>query len=94
MPQLLVDEAASLVPGAVSRWPDIFLRFRRRLRTMVPGAKPGKKTVLLTLTEAQRGEIRQAFDLFDTEGQGASMLCCTTPLCEPLQNSDPRARQA
>ena len=39
---------------------------------------PGKKTVLLTLTEAQRGEIRQAFDLFDTEGQGAS-ICSTAP---------------
>jgi hypothetical protein len=31
------------------------------------GKKPG---VQLTLTEAQRGEIRQAFDLFDSEGQG------------------------
>merc|ERR1712166_1540199 len=37
-------------------------------RTMAP--KPKKKTTLLTLTEAQRGEIRQAFDLFDSEGQG------------------------
>ena len=26
--------------------------------------------VKLELTEAQRGEIRRAFDLFDTEGQG------------------------
>ena len=38
-----------------------------------------KKTTLLTLTEDQRTEIRQAFDLFDSEGQGASMLHCTTP---------------
>tara|TARA_B110001452_G_C14927494_1_gene324331 strand:+ start:86 stop:574 length:489 start_codon:yes stop_codon:yes gene_type:complete len=29
-----------------------------------------KKTITLSLTEQQRGEIRQAFDLFDTEGQG------------------------
>ena len=41
--------------------------------------KPKKKTTLLTLTEDQRTEIRQAFDLFDSEGQGASMLHCTTP---------------
>ncbi len=38
-----------------------------------------KKTTLLTLTEDQRTEIRQAFDLFDSEGQGASTLHCTTP---------------
>ena len=45
---------------------------------VITAMAPGKKTVLLTLTEAQRGEIRQAFDLFDTEGQGAS-ICSTAP---------------
>ena len=44
---------------------------------MAPKAK--KTTTLLTLTEDQRTEIRQAFDLFDSEGQGASLFHCATP---------------
>ena len=43
---------------------------------MAPKAK--KTTTLLTLTEDQRTEIRQAFDLFDSEGQGARP-CSTAP---------------
>ena len=46
-----------------------------------------KKTTLLTLTEDQRTEIRQAFDLFDSEGQGASMLHCTTPQKSAAQDA-------
>ena len=44
---------------------------------MAPKAK--KTTTLLTLTEDQRTEIRQAFDLFDSEGQGVSLFHCAPP---------------
>ena len=55
------------------------LRFTLPLQTLrVMPPKP-KKTTLLTLTEDQRTEIRQAFDLFDSEGQGASILHCSLP---------------
>ena len=37
-----------------------------------PATKAGEKKQKFELTEEQKQEIREAFDLFDTDGSGAS----------------------
>jgi hypothetical protein len=41
-----------------------------------PATKAGEKKQKFELTEEQKQEIREAFDLFDTDGSGASRAAC------------------
>jgi hypothetical protein len=57
-----------------------------------PAAKAGEKKQKFELTEEQKQEIREAFDLFDTDGSGACWrrlaparaLRTGSPPCAPL----------
>ena len=47
-----------------------------------PATKAGEKKQKFELTEEQKQEIREAFDLFDTDGSGASFWqeACLSPV--------------